>query len=183
MEILSITKSKTRKAILELYFGNPDKKYYLRELGRLLFFPVQNIRREMLALKEFGLFKEEKVGNLKYYFLDKEHPIFTELKNIIFKTIGVEASLRSVLKNISGVRLAFIFGSFAKGKEKVFSDIDLIIVGSPDESELVKEISELERKIGREINYHLFSEKEWRKKKDSDSFIKAVLRGPKINLI
>jgi len=40
MDIFNITKSKTRKAILQLYFLHPEKKYYLRELEKILLKPV-----------------------------------------------------------------------------------------------------------------------------------------------
>jgi len=43
MDLFRITKSKLREELLTLYFTNPDKKYYLRELERILNFSVGNI--------------------------------------------------------------------------------------------------------------------------------------------
>ncbi len=167
MDIFRITKSKTRKAILQLYFYNPEKKYYLRELEIILNFPVQNIRRELLELEKSGIFKREKMGKQVYYFLNKNSPIFKE-----------------ILIKISNIKIAFIFGSYAKEKEDSFSDIDLMLIGGPDEDKLISKITKIERKINREINYHIFSLTDWKKKiQEKNSFLKNILLQPKIFLI
>lgn len=184
MDIFRITKSKTRKAIIQFYFYNPEKKYYLRELERILNFPVQNIRRELLELEKSGIFKREKLGKQVYYFLNKESPIFNELKKIISKTIGIEAQLKKVLTKISNIKIAFIFGSYAKEKEDSFSDIDLMLIGSPNEDKLISKITKIEREINREINYHIFSLTDWGGEiQEKNSFLENILSQPKIFLI
>lgn len=184
MDILKITKSATRKALFELYFSHPEKRYYLRELERLLHFPVQNIRRELISLAKKGIFKREKVGNQVYYFLDVQSPIFRDIKNIVSKTIGVENELKKILTEHKEIKAAFIFGSFAHGTEDALSDIDLMIIGTINEDKLIEKISALEDKIGREINYHIFDEFEFKKRlKESDAFIKGILLKPTIFLI
>lgn len=184
MDILKLKKSKTRRKILQLFFSDPNKKYYLRELERILNLPVGNIRRELLGLEKAGIFKREKIGNQIYYSVNRQSPIFEEFKKIVSKTIGVEASLQKALKKIKNIKVAFIFGSYAKGKEDSLSDIDLMIVGTPDEDLLVSKIVKLEKQLNREINYHIFSEKDWKKKiKEKDPFLENVLFQPKIFLI
>ena len=184
MDILKLKKSKTRRKILQLFFSDPNKKYYLRELERILNLPVGNVRRELLGLEKVGIFKREKIGNQIYYSVNRQSPIFEEFKKIVSKTIGVEASLQKALKKIKDIKVAFIFGSYAKGKEDSLSDIDLMIVGTPDEDLLVSKIVKLEKQLNREINYHIFSEKDWKKKiKEKDPFLENVLSQPKIFLI
>jgi len=184
MDIFNITRSKTRKAILQLYFSHPEKKYYLRELEKILHFPVQNIRRELINLEKNGIFKREKSGNQVYYFLNMESPIFSDIRNIISKTIGIESKLRDALSGVSGIKKAFIFGSFANGTQDSLSDIDIMIVGDINEDALIEKISRLESKFEREINYHIYSEKEFEeRKKEKDSFISKILLKPVIFLI
>lgn len=184
MDILNISKSKLRKGILQLYFSHPEKEYYLRELGRLLDRPAAYIRRELLNLEKTGLFVSEFKGKQKYFRLNKNYPLYKEIKGIIFKTIGVEGSLRELLKNIKNIKIAFIFGSFAKEKEGAYSDIDLMIIGNPDEDKLIFVISELENKLNREINYHIYSLSDIKKKiQKKDTFVKNVLSGPRIFLV
>lgn len=183
MDFLKITKSKTREKILRLFFSDIEKKYYLRQLERLLDLPVNNVRRELIALEKTGLFKKEKIGNQTHYFLNKESALFEDYKNIIFKTIGVAGSLKKELEDIEGVKYAFIFGSFAKNIEDSASDIDLMIVGRFDEDILIKKIRDLEDILKREINYHYIDQDEWKKKLGENSFYKSVNDGPKIELI
>ena len=184
MDIFNIGKSKTRKAILQLYFSHPEKKYYLRELEKKINFPVQNIRRELINLEKKGMFKREKSGNQVFYYLNKESPIYNDIENIISKTIGIENKLRESLSELSGIKQAFIFGSFADGTKDYLSDIDIMIIGDIDENNLIEKIMELETKFEREINYHIYSEKEFKKrKKEKDSFISNILSKPVIFLI
>ena len=183
-EPLGLTKSKLRRDLLRLYFTNPDKEYYLRELERTIDFPVGNIRRELLKLESKGLFTFRRQGNLVYYSLNQKHPLFKAFKSIIFRTIGVEGELRNALRRIKGIKLAFIYGSFAKGSERISSDIDLFIMGNVNEEKLITVISKAETTLKREINYSLYSRKDFeRKKKEKDYFIKELIKEPKIFLI
>ncbi|HEY4663040.1 MAG TPA: nucleotidyltransferase domain-containing protein [Candidatus Humimicrobiaceae bacterium] len=153
-------------------------------MEKILHFPVQNIRRELLKLEKTGIFKREKSGNQVYYFLNTESPIFKDLKNIIAKTIGVENQLRVALSNFNGIKKAFIFGSFADGTVDALSDIDIMIVGDINEDALIEIISNLESKFEREINYHIFSKKEFiKRKQEKDSFISRILSKPTISLV
>lgn len=183
MDIFQLTKSKTREKILQLFFTDPDKRYYLRELERLLKVAVGNIRRELIILEKSGLFKHEAHGREVYYFLNKQLPLFEDIQNLVSKTIGVEGALKKELSVIYGIKRAFIFGSFAKKKASPVSDIDLMVIGKVDEDLLIDKISQLEKLLKREINYHLIDESEWQKKRKSDSFIKAIASNPQIEII
>ncbi len=184
IEVLKITKSKVRRELLRLYFTNPEKEYYLRELERTLGFPVGNIRRELLKLEKGGLFEKRLQGNLTYYSLNKKYPLFKELKSIVFKTVGVAGSLKEALEKIKNIEVALIYGSYAMGKEKVNSDIDLLMIGKIDEDRLIEVISKLEKRLQREISYTIYDSKDFnKKKKEKNSFILDVIKRPKIFLI
>jgi len=184
MDVSKIFKSKTRKELFRLYFTNPDREYYLRELERILRTPVSMIRKELTRLEEEGLFVSRRVGNLTYYLLDQSYPLFDELKSIVFKTIGIQGSLKEILGRMRGVEVAFIYGSFAKHEETGRSDIDVLIIGKIDESGLLREINRLEEMLKREINYSIFQRDEFKYKlRDKDPFITDLLKNPKIFLI
>ena len=184
MDIARLFKSKTRKAIFGLYFSNPEAEYYLRELERTLSIPVSMIRKELLQLEREGVFVSHKKGNLVYYHINKSYPIFAELKSIVFKTIGIQGLLKEAVGKIKGIEAAFIYGSFAKNNENAASDIDLLIIGNPNEDKLVREINGIEKTIKREINYTLYAMKEFKKKKRvKDSFVLDLLENPKIFLV
>jgi len=172
---LELTKSKLKRALLTLYFSDPDREYYVRELERVLGFSAANIYRDLVAFSISGLFISRKQGNLVYWGLNKNHPLYEEMKTIVFKTIGIEGSLRDIISKDKGINTAYIYGSFADGQETSDSDVDVLIIGRPDETQLMKEIGALEQKVGREINYTVYSVSDYRKKKEAkDSFIENI---------
>jgi len=183
LETLYITKSRTRQDLLTLFFTNPTQKYYLRELQRILGYSAGNIRRELLRFQKDNLFNTQKTGNLLFYSLNTKHPLFEELKSIVSKTVGVEGSLRKILLSTEKVKVSFIYGSFASKRPKATSDIDLMIIGSPNVSILNEKIAGLEKKLKREINITIYSWEEYKSKKKARSgFILDLLKNPRIML-
>lgn len=181
--MLDFSRSKLRRDLFRLYFSNPDRDYYLRELERLLGHSVANIRRELIKLEKAGVFIRQERGNLTYYGLNQGHPLYKELANIVAKTIGIEGSVRSIVARDTGIQAAFIYGSYAAGAQTADSDIDVLIIGRPDEQRLMAEIDALEKRIQRDINYTVYSFLEYRRrKKVKDSFIVNVIQRPKILL-
>lgn len=184
MDISNLFKSKVRKALFKLYFTNPDSEFYLRELERTLSIPVSMVRKELLRLESEGVFLSHKKGNLTYYQVNKTYPLFGELKSIVFKTIGVQGLLEEALRKIKGAEIAFMYGSYAKGSEKADSDIDLCVIGKINEDVLVRRINELEKLLKREINYTIYTKKEFAgKKHKKDPFISDLIQNAKIMLI
>lgn len=183
MDILNL-KSQLRRKLLKLFFTNPDKKYYTRQLERLIGHPATNISAELRRLKDGNFFTTEEVGGIIFYQLNQRHPLYPELKSIIAKTIGVEGGLRDAFKPLADVKCAFIFGSFASGEEHETSDIDLFIIGNPDFDELGDVIRQQEDVLNREINYHVYSEQDWEEKRSAkEGFVQNLLDKPKIFLI
>ena len=184
LESLYIAKSKIRQDLLAIFFTNPSQKYYLRQLQRMLGYSAGSIRRELLRFQRDNLFNTDKIGNLLFYSLNTTHPLFKELKGIVSKTIGVEGSLKRALYSLKGIKIAFIYGSFAAKKEKSTSDIDVMVIGSPNTSGLNEKLAELEKRLKREINPAIYSLQEYRTKKRAKSgFVMELLRNPKIMLI
>lgn len=183
MENLYISKSKIRRDLLALFFTNTSQKYYLRELERLLGYSAGNIRRELLKYQSDGLFLTSRTGNLLFYYLNTNHPLYEELKSIVSKTVGVEDQLKKLVSSAEGVRISFVYGSFASNSEKASSDIDVMIIGEPDLSFLNEKIANLEKKLRREINLTIYSWEEFiEKKKVGRAFIQDLLNRPKIML-
>lgn len=92
MDIFNLLKSKTRKKLLQFFFKNKEKKYYLRELERTLDLPVGNIRREFTSLDKTRLFNREKMGNQVYYSLNKNSPYFEGVEHIVSKTANISSN-------------------------------------------------------------------------------------------
>ena len=141
-------------------------------------------QRSLNALADEGILRSEYRANARYFQANKTHPLYKELKSIIFKTTGVQGGLQDTLQKINGIEMAFIYGSMAKGKTNKFSDIDLCIVGMIKEEQLIQELERLEAQLQREINYNLYSSELFQKEaKEGHAFLKEILTGKKIMLI
>jgi predicted nucleotidyltransferase len=176
--------SSTRAELLGLFFNNPDERFYLREIARHIGKDATGIKRELDNLVKLGLLAREKRGVQKYYFVNKSSPILSEMKGLIFKTTGVQGAIKGSLSRLKGVKTAFIYGSYAKGSEKEDSNINLMVIGQANLSELNDIVMVLEEKLKRDIDYLVFDEQEYRKRKESkDPFIRELLKGKKIFLV
>jgi len=149
--------SKNEALLLRLFYTNPGKEFYIQEIGRILGKKPGVFQRTLYNLERSGILASQYRANARYFRVNEGHPLFEEIKSIIFKTVGVMESLKQVLLEAGSVDFAFIYGSFAKASENPLSDIDLMIVGSPDESAILRRLGELEHSLKREINYRLYS--------------------------
>ena len=178
---LNFTKNQT--LILEIFFNHPEKSYYLRELGRLIGKEPGIFQKDINTLVNRGILLSEYQANSRFFRLNEKHPLFRELKTIFFKTLGAKGKLKKALDKIKNIKIAFIFGSFAQSIEDSYSDIDLMIIGNPDEDQFISEISKIEGRLDREINYHIFSLADWKNEIKKNSFLENILSQSKIFLI
>lgn len=156
----------------------------MQEIGRMLGKKPGVFQRTLNNMVTEGILKSEYRANAKYFWVDRRHSLYRELRNIVFKTSGVQGSLQSALKELRNIHFAFIYGSFSKGKEHGASDIDLMIIGECKEPALMKRLDDLEQRFNREINYHLYSlgkfEAEIRR---GNAFLKEILKDKKIMVV
>lgn len=176
--------TKNQTLILEIFFNDPERSYYLRELARITGKQPGVFQKDINALVEKNILISEKVANSRFFKLNKEYALYSELKSIFFKTIGAQGQLKNALNRIKNIKISFIFGSFAKKNEDSFSDIDLMIIGNPDENLLIEKTSKIEKNITREINYRIFSPFDIKRGlKAGEVFLEEVFGGKKIFLI
>lgn len=179
----SLFPTKQQRKIWGILFSHPEKVFYLRELARLSELNPTQVSRELELMRKDGVVEIKYDGNRKYVNLREDFPLFSEFKTIVKKTLGIEAILKKFVKGFKGIELAFIYGSVARDEEREGSDIDLFLMGKLDLDEFDRKLWKLEDSLGREINYTLFSKREFEAKKGKEPFLKDLLRGEKIVLI
>jgi predicted nucleotidyltransferase len=154
---------------------------HLREIARKAGVSSSETKKELDKLKEAGVLNSEKRGNQIIFYLNKKCSFLQDLKNIYRKTEGVFSFLINEFELLNGIKFAFVFGSTAKGIEKKFSDIDLMLIGNIQENELIKSIIKVQKKTEREINYILWNEKDLIEKTNkNNSFFKNIVKNKKI---
>lgn len=177
-------KSKITKALLNYFFLNPEENLFVNEISRKLDLDKRNLVKKLKALEEEGILGSEIRGNQKIYSINHSYPLYEEYRKIVFKTIGVENKLRSLTEKVNGIEKVYLFGSYAKDSMETHSDIDLLVVGDHKIMTLQKEISKLQKEIGREINVVNMDNKEFEKrKKEKDPFIETVFKEKNIKVI
>ncbi len=176
--------SKNRAELLRLFLTNPEKSFYIQQIGRVLGKKPGTFQRTLNNMEKEGILASEYKANARYFKTNKDYPLYKEFKSIVFKTVGVLGSLKEALDKAEGIDFSFIYGSYAKAKEDCLSDIDVVVIGSPCEDLLIKELDKLEDVLNREINYKLYSLKDFKKEiKEKEPFLLEILRDKNIMLI
>ena len=176
--------SKARVEILKLFLFNPDDSFYQRQISMLTRQSIRGVQREVEKLQSIGLIEKSAQGNRLYYRVNRNCSIFEDLKRILFKTTGIAEALKGKLVKSDSIKIAFVYGSYAKGEESLSSDIDLLVIGNITLKELSRLLSKSKSEIGREINYTVFKAGEFRKRiKQKDHFLNAVLKEKKLFII
>jgi predicted nucleotidyltransferase len=169
--------TRLRRRLLAYSFTHCDESYYVRELASLIDQDPGNLSRELRKLEAEGMYTSSIKGKVKFYSLNKNYPLFEEIKKIVFKTEGVEGSLKELVLKYKSIVFAFIYGSYAKNKEKKTSDIDLCVVGKFNRDHFTNEARGLESKLNREINFTVYSEGEFEiERKKEGGFLNLVLK-------
>jgi len=173
-----------RRRILSLLLLHPEQSFYVREIGRLTGVPAGSLHREVSQLAEAGLLDRSAAGNQVRYRADQSCPIYTELAGIFRKTAGLADVLREALSPLGRtVRIAFVFGSVAQGKERGTSDVDVMVIGSTRFERVVAALAPAGEQLRRDINPVVMPLEEFRAKlKARDRFVSRIMREPKIVL-
>jgi predicted nucleotidyltransferase/DNA-binding transcriptional ArsR family regulator len=177
--------SQARVEVLKVLLLNPAGRHYLREIATLTRQPVRAIQRELARLEEAGLVQGSREGNRTYFRANRESPVFPELKALFMKTAGLGALIqKSLLDGPGTIRVAFLFGSYARGEEGPTSDVDLLVVGDITGRSLARLLGPARLNLGREINPVVLSVSELRTRNSKkDGFVNRILREPKMFLI
>jgi DNA-binding MarR family transcriptional regulator len=176
--------SQTRVELLRLFFTRPEDRYYVRQIARELRRDISGIKRELDNLEKAGLLVSEKVGNLRYYTVNKTAAIYQEVKSIVAKTVGVQGAINEALAALGGLRQVWLYSTNAHPPGEGVGPIFLLIVGGVDLTELNESITRLEDHLNREINYTVFDEGEFqRRRAEADPFLTEVLGGRTVLLI
>ena len=175
----------TRRSVLALLFGHADEQFYLREIARRGGTGIGATQRELGQLTEAGLISRVRRGHQIYYQANRKNPIFSELKSILVKTSGIRDILLEGLTSLEDrIKLAFVFGSIARGEEKASSDVDLMVVGEVSFTDVVSALGQIEAKLGREVNPTVYGPREFREKLVAKNhFLSTIAKEKKLFVI
>ena len=185
--------SQTRIKLLQHFLSNPEDRYYVRELTRILDSQINAIRRELTNLEKMGIIsividsedKGKSKTKRKFYQVNSKFILHPELKSIFEKAhFLLEKKFAQALQKIGKVHYLVLTGAFVGDKEL---PIDLMVVGKlskANRKKFEKILKNFQKNMKREINYTLFSKDEFEYRRSvADRFLYAILDAEKIVLI
>lgn len=164
--------SKTRVKLLQLFYSNPNRSFYVREITRKIDEQINSVRRELSNLLSIGIITSDTTNNKLYYEVNQKFEFYDPLQQIFGGgvkptkskkatlaegEIGEEApSARDdhALKAVGHIDLAVYTGQFTRDES---AGIDILIVGEVNPNALKKFVDELEAKENKSIRYTVMS--------------------------
>ncbi len=161
--------SKTRIKLMRLFFREPEKIFYVRELTRLLETQINAIRRELELLYKAGLVeqldqiseeREEPGPAKKYYRLNRGSLLYPELQALLVKAkmLGEQAFIQELQEKAGDVKLLLLSGYFTNDDR---APTDILMVGDVKEKAVMRLVSEYEKEQGHTLRYTFLTEQEF----------------------
>ncbi|MCH5376381.1 MAG: nucleotidyltransferase domain-containing protein [Planctomycetes bacterium] len=169
-----------RRRVLAVLLLRPDEQFHVRQLERMTGVSAGSLHRELKAMAEAGLLLRERIGNQVSYQANTDCSIYEELATIFRKTMGLTSILHDALSELDNkVKVAFVFGSMASGRQTAGSDLDICVLGEASLREVVKALSPVEETLQREINPVVMTPGKWSEPvAKQDRFATRVLSEP-----
>lgn len=187
--------SKTRVKLLQLFYSNPNRSFYVREITRKIDEQINSVRRELANLLNVGIIVSDNTNNRLYYEVNQTYEFYDPLR-AIFGGARVNSdpdtstakSKKSTttpeeekLKGLGHLEVLIYTGQFTRDER---SGIDMLVVGDINQNALQKFVTELEAQENKEIRYTVMSPTEFGYRRQiKDRFITTVLDSKKQVLV
>lgn len=171
--------SKTRAKLLALFFENPGKSFYVREITRVIDEQIHSVRRELLNLGSIGLVKNETYDNKVYYSANMKHVYahaFSEMFNAKISDVKTPSMKRDAWDEYAKPVKNYLAGLIVTNRVPGQEGIDLLIIGDDKTKKLTHWASVIEKKMGKPLNYVIISADDYTYRKSvRDRFLTEVM--------
>src|SRR3981081_3686223 len=178
--------SKTRVKLLQLFFGNPNRSFYVREITRKIDEQINSVRRELSNLLSIGIISSDTTNNRLYYEVDQKYEFYEPLKTIFGNNTNEDAQTanggrKDEFKALGNVDIVLYTGQFTRDNT---AGIDVFIVGNTNAHAVQKFVTGLEAQEGKELRYTVMSLDNFKyRRQGKDHFLANVLAAKKQVLI
>jgi hypothetical protein len=159
--IKTLITSKTRVKLLLKFFLNPQNSAYLRGLSEELDESTNSVRLELNRLEAANMLHSSKIGNKKMFTVNKLHPLFKDVNQIVRKYLGIDVIIDNILRGLGEPTKIYLTGELAEGRNCDL--VDIILVGKINKNYLTDVIEKTEKIIERKIRYIAYTEEEFPK--------------------
>ncbi len=183
--------SKTRVKLLKLFYGNPSRAYYVREITRKIDEQINSVRRELSNLLSVGIITSDTTNNKLYYEVNQKYEYYNPLlaifggkKDKIASTVNGEenSGAEEEFKSLGHVDLVVFSGQFTRDTS---SPVDVLIVGNVNKNAVDKYIAGLEEEEGgKDISYTVMNLDDFNYRNQiRDRFITRVINSKNLVLL
>jgi hypothetical protein len=151
--------SKTRIKMLLKFFTNSHATAYLRGMAEEFGESTNAIRHELNNLSKAGYLVSKEEGRTILYRANVGHPLYIDIKNLVHKYLGIDKIIENILSRLGDLKVAFIVGDYAQGKDSGI--IELVLIGTVNQSYLKKLQVKASKLINRNIETKLMSWEEY----------------------
>lgn len=152
--------SKTRVKLLNLFFNNPYKKFYVREITRMIDEQVNSVRRELSNLQDAKIVKSTTEDRKVFYSVNQRQKFYLPLR-VIFAGVEMSAVESDVSNPVdkwqekiaeikNSLEVMVISGALVDDSE---CEVDMLLVGDNSRGQLSAWASGYEKEVSRELNY------------------------------
>lgn len=190
--------SKTRVKLLQLFFTNPNRSFYVREITRKIDEQINSVRRELSNLLSIGIITSDANNNRLYYEVNQSYEFFKPLSQIFGGVVSeeeapattktekgqpkpkkpvVEHPLAKDIRSIGKVDLAIFTGQFTRDE---LSGVDVLLVGDINQAKASRLVADLEKAENKELRYATMTTDEYTYRAQiHDRFISNLLEAKK----
>lgn len=193
--------SKTRVKLLQLFYANPNRSFYVREITRKIDEQINSVRRELANLLSAGIIGSDTTNNRLYYEVNQKYEHYDAFRSIFGGVKAKPVSSKKTkadksdstekpepvskqpdeFKALGKVDLALYTGWFTRDET---AGIDMLIVGDINAHALDKYIAELEKKEGRDVRYTMMTLTDFNYRRQiKDRFVANILEAKKQILV
>ena len=164
--------SKTRVKLLQLFYSNPNRPFYVREITRKIDEQINSVRRELSNLLNIGIITSENTNNKLYYEVNQKFEYYEPLQQIFGNgvaktkkkptdkdaeavpaaapTTSAGPEMDEALKAIGQIDLVVYTGQFTRDES---AGVDILIVGEVNANALQKYVADLEKQEKKSLRY------------------------------
>ena len=171
--------SKTRAKLLALFFENPGKSFYVREITRVIDEQIHSVRRELQNLGNIGLVKNDTYDNKVYYSANMKHVYahaFSEMFNAKVPEVKEHSMRRDAWEEYVKPVKNYLSGLIVTNRVPGQEGIDLLIIGDDKTKKLTHWAELIEKKMGKPLNFVIISVDDYTYRKSvRDRFLTEVM--------
>ncbi|MBS3084259.1 nucleotidyltransferase domain-containing protein [Candidatus Pacearchaeota archaeon] len=152
-----------KQKVMELFYKFPEKEFSLSDIAKEARVAKANLGVILASLDSIEFIKIEKLAKIWRVKANQENWMFKRAKIVYNLNFIYQSGLIDFLNDsYNNPKAIILFGSFRKGEDTSKSDID-IAIESDEFKEYktveLKQLSDLEKAIGRAIQIHEFNRK------------------------